>query len=143
MKRISCLLRIAARRRLLVFDCGGAITIETALLAMPLFLFLFTIINAGHALWLQNALDLSVTDAARCASIAAASSESSASCKTLDEIKAYAAGRSGAGFDSSIFIPTLENCGYQVTATYPLTLPLVGSPLTLSAQACYPQLSGT
>lgn len=133
MKQVINALRAPRRRRGLIRDRGGNVTIEMGLLALPLLLFLFTVINAGYALWLQNALDLSVTDAARCASI------NPNLCGTASQIKAYAAGRSGAGFNSSIFSVAQASCGNQVSASYPLSLPLVGQPLTLSAQACYPQ----
>ena len=85
-----------------------------ALLAIPLFLFLFTIINAGHVLWLQNALESSVTDAARCAAV------NTSQCGTASQIKAYAADQSGAGFDSSVFSFAQTSCGKQVSATYAL-----------------------
>lgn len=135
MKRISEALSAAAPRRGLVRDQRGNAAVEMALVAMPLFLFLFAIINAGYALWLQNALDTSVTDAARCAAV------NPSQCGTATQITAYAADRSGAGFDSSVFSFSQPPCGKQVSATYPvsLTLPFVSHSLTLSAQACYPR----
>src|SRR5690349_13422095 len=69
MKRISGLFHFAARRRDPVRDQSGNAAIEMALLATPVFLFVFAIVNAGRVMWLQNALDTSVTQAARCASV--------------------------------------------------------------------------
>src|SRR3569832_828381 len=89
--------RAVPRRRGLARNRDGNATVEMALAALPLLMFLFAIFNAGHALWLQNALDMSVSDAARCAAI------NPSLCGTANQIKAYAASRSGAGFDSSIF----------------------------------------
>jgi hypothetical protein len=132
MKRVFRLLRAAARRRGLACDRRGSAAVEFAFAAMPLFLFLFTIFNAGYALWLQNALDISVADAARCAAVNASQ------CGTASQVASYAAGRSGAGFDSSVFSFSQASCGKQVSASYPLSLPLVSHSLTLSAQACYP-----
>jgi Flp pilus assembly protein TadG len=139
MQSICTVSRVVSHRNL-IRDRNGNTTIEIAMLALPLLLFLFAIINAGYALWLQNALDLSVSDAARCASV------KSTLCVTDGQIKAYAAARSGAGFDSSVFNVVLveqESCYKRVSAAYPLSLPLVGQPLTLSAQACFPPLQSS
>lgn len=141
MKRICDALRAAARRRGLARDQNGNAAIEMALLAMPLFLFVFAIINAGHALWLQNALDTSVMDAARCATV------NPTLCGTASQIAAYAAGQSGAGFDSTIFTVdpvASESCGKRVSAAYPLPLtpPFTSFSLNLRAQACYPKFEG-
>src|SRR5690242_14990333 len=105
MKRIFEGLSAKAPRRDLFRDQHGNAAVEMAFVAMPLFLFLFAIIDAGYALWLQNALDTSVTDAARCAAV------NTSRCGTANQVKAYAADRSGAGFDSSIFAFSQESCG--------------------------------
>ena len=106
-----------------------------AALAVPLFLFVFAIINAGYALWLQNALEVSVAAAARCATVS-----STTTCSNASQIKAYAAAQSGADFDSAIFSFAQASCGNRVSATYPLSLglPFTSVSLNLSAQACYP-----
>jgi Flp pilus assembly protein TadG len=132
-KRIAGALRAAALGAL-VRDRNGNVASETALAALPLLLFLLAIINAGYALWLQNALDASVIAAARCASV------NPSLCGNASQIKAYAAGRAGAGFDSSIFSVAQTSCGNQVSATYPLSLtpPFASYSLNLRAQACYP-----
>lgn len=135
MKRIYDALRAAAQGRNLACNQNGNAAVEMALLAMPLFLFVFAIINAGHALWLQNALEMSVMDAARCATV------NPSLCGTESQVKAYAADQSGAGFDSAIFSFTPQtSCGNRVSATYPLSLtpPFTSFSLNLSAQACYP-----
>jgi len=125
----------AARRRGLVRDRDGNVAIEMALLAVPLFVFVFGIINTGYALWLQNALVSSVTQAARCATV------NPTLCGTASQIQAYAAARSGAGLNSSIFsFAVVPSCGNQVSATYPLPLrlPFVSFSLSLNARSCYP-----
>jgi hypothetical protein len=135
MKRAINALRAARQPRGVLRDRSGNVTIETGLLVLPLLLFLLAVINAGYALWLQNALDMAVADAARCASV------NPALCGTASQIKSYAASRSGAGFDSSVFnvVPVEQpGCKTRVSATYSLSLPLVGQPLNLSAQACHP-----
>ena len=135
MKRIFDMPPHAARRRDLAHDRNGNVAIEMALLAVPLFVFVFGIINAGYALWLQNALESSVTQAARCATV------NPTLCGTASQIQAYAAARSGAGLNSAIFSFTQPSCGNQVSATYPLPLrlPFMSSfSLSLTARACYP-----
>jgi hypothetical protein len=110
------------------------VAIEFALTAVVLSVFLFGIMEAGRAMWLQSALDYSVAEAARCASI------NQSLCGTTSQIQSYASGLSGAGFDSSIFSRTTPGCGNQVTASYPLTfiIPTLSVSVTLRAQACYP-----
>ena len=134
MKRISGLFRFAARRVDLVRDQNGNAAIEMALLATPLFLFVFAIVNAGRVMWLQNALETSVAQAARCATA------NPSLCGTASQIKAYAAGQSGAGFNAAIFSFAQTDCGNQVSAIYPLSLtpPFKSFLLSLRAQACYP-----
>ena len=134
MKRISGLFRVAARQRNPVRDRSGNAAIEMALLATPVFLFVFAIINAGRVMWLQNALETSVAQAARCATA------NPSLCGTASQIKAYAAGQSGAGFSDAIFSFAQTGCGNQVSATYPLSLtpPFKNVSLSLSARACYP-----
>jgi hypothetical protein len=134
MQSIFDALRTAAGRRGLACNQNGNAAIEMALVAMPLFLFVFGIINTGYVLWLQNALESSVTQAARCATV------NPSLCGSASQIQTYAAGQSGAGFDSAIFSFAQASCGNQVSATYPLplTLPFMSVSLNLSAQACYP-----
>jgi hypothetical protein len=134
MQRICKPLRDPVRRGGLARDRNGNAAIEMALVAMPLFLFVFAIINAGHVMWLQNALEASVMQAARCATV------NPSLCGTASQIRAYAAGQSGAGFDVTIFSFAQAGCGNQVSATYPLslTMPFMSFSLSLSAQACFP-----
>jgi hypothetical protein len=110
------------------------VAIEFAMTAIVLLMFLFGIMEAGRAMWLQSALNYSVAEAARCASI------NPTLCGTTSQIQSYASRQSGVGFDSSIFTPTTPGCGNQVTASYPLalTIPTLSVSVTLSAQACYP-----
>jgi len=130
------MLRASAALRRLSGNARGGAAVEMALIAVPLFMFLFGIIATGQAVWLQNALNASVAEAARCASV------NPTLCGTTSLVQTYAANQTGAGFDSSIFAVTtpLPTCGNQVTASYPLalTIPFMALSVTLSAQACYP-----
>jgi hypothetical protein len=116
-------------------DSAGSLTVDFALIAGPLILLLLGTMEIGRLLWYQNALNYSVEEAARCASIDVNN------CNTTAQIKNYAAGRSGAGFASTVFSLSSPACGNQVNASYPMSLsiPLVPVSVTLTAQSCYPK----
>jgi len=105
-----------------------------AVIATPLLLLVFGIIEFGRALWLANALNYSVEEAARCAAV------NTAICGTSSAVKSFAAGSSGAGFTNATFTLATAACGQLVTATYPMQLDiLLGTySITLSATACFP-----
>jgi Flp pilus assembly protein TadG len=124
--------RAFAGLRALARDRRGGPVIEFAMAAPALFLFLFSIIGFGYALWIQNALDFSVVTAARCASL------NGGSCS--GQVASYAAGQSGASIASSVFAYTrTAACGCQVTATYsmPLGIPWTDLTVVLTSDACY------
>jgi Flp pilus assembly protein TadG len=120
--------------RALARDRRGHSAVEFALVCLPFLLFLFGIIAVGQAVWLQNALDASVAEAARCASV------NPTLCGTSPQIQTYAASQAGAGFNGTDFSVTTPSCGKQVSANYPFkpTLPFVTVTFTLTADACYP-----
>ena len=125
--------RIAAAWRCLR-DCRGNAAIEVAFTLPAVLLLIFGIVEFGRALWLQSALDYSVVEAARCASI------NPTLCGTADQIKAFASSQAGSGFDASVFSTVNTDCGHQVSGSYPmaLTIPFAPISVTLSAQACFP-----
>ena len=133
---IGCVLRGIAGLCGLRRDSRGTAAVELALVAPALFLFVFGIAETGRALWLQNALDYSVAEAARCATI------NPAVCGSVNDIQNYAAARSGSGADALVFSVTIPtpSCGNQVSANYPmaLTIPFLTVSVNLTAQACYP-----
>jgi Flp pilus assembly protein TadG len=126
--------RLAASACCFAGDEGGNLAIEFGLLAPTLMLFIFGIAEGGRMLWTVNALHYSVQEAARCASV------DTTTCGTATQIQSFAAGRSGAGFASSVFTATVVSCGNRVSASYtmPLNIPLMPHSITLSAQSCYP-----
>jgi Flp pilus assembly protein TadG len=132
VKQIAAL--FGATLRAQAKDVRGNAAIEVAFTCTALLMFLFGIIEVGFAMWLQSALDFSVAEAARCASV------NSTLCGTTSQIQSYAANRSGAGFNSSIFSVSTPSCGNQVSASYPLilTIPAITFSVTLDAQACFP-----
>jgi Flp pilus assembly protein TadG len=120
---------------------SGGTALEFALIAPALFMFLMGIIWLAYALWIQNALDYSVAEAARCAANSSACGAPSG--QTSNLVTTYAAGVSGASVDSSVFTyiaPANGTCGYKVTASYPMTLaiPFLTLALTLTSSACFP-----
>lgn len=132
MLRLAVPYRIAASLRGFAGNRCGNVAVEFALGAPVLFLFVFGVIELGYALWLQSALDDSVTAASRCASI------SSSAC--TGQVTAYAASQSGAPVDSTAFQYTPSaSCGCQVSASYsmPLVIPWTNLSVNLSSQSCY------
>ena len=143
---------IAAATRGLAFwrtlgrDRRGSAAVEMGLVAPALFTFLLGIGWFGYGYWLQNALDFAVTNAARCATVD--TDPTTGKCDSVAHTQSYAAGASGASFDSSVFTVTLDTAcfgagshGNQVTGNYTLAavIPFVSVTLNLSSQACYPK----
>jgi Flp pilus assembly protein TadG len=122
------------RLRALARDRRANTAVEFALAAPAIFLFMFGIIECGYALWMQNALDYSAAAAARCASLQGSLCTGSPSIVT-----SYAAGESGASLTSAAFTYNSgASCGCQVTGSYPLSLDIPWTALTvnLSSSAC-------
>jgi Flp pilus assembly protein TadG len=114
---------------------GGATAVEFAIVLPALAMFLFGIIEVGRAVWTQSALNYSVDQAARCASIDVNN------CGSASAVQAYAAAASGARFSSAVFNASTATCGNVVTANYPirLNIPFVTYSLTLTAKSCFPK----
>jgi Flp pilus assembly protein TadG len=130
----SGVLRLIAPRAFLG-DRFGGVAEEFALTLPPLLMLLFGIMELGRVLWTQNALNYSVAEAARCASI------DTITCNSTTAIESFAAARSGAGFGSGVFSVSTQSCGNQVTASYPTAfdIPFATYSFTLTASACYPK----
>ena len=113
---------------------SGNAVVEMAFVLPAVLMFILGIIEVGRVMWLQNALNYSVVETARCISNAPNT------CGTAAQAQSFAADQAGAGFDSSVFTVTTASCGNQVTASYPVTLaiPYVNLSATLTSQACYP-----
>jgi len=111
----------------------GAMSVDFALVAAPLLLLILGTMEVGRTLWYQNALNYSVEEAARCASIDVNN------CNTSDQIKTYAAARSGAGFAKATFSASTAACGNLISASYPISIGVADLSITLKAQSCYPK----
>ena len=118
--------------------CRGAAAIEFALVAIPLFMFIFGIIEMGRVLWLQNALHYAVEEASRCAAVDATT------CGTPDLVLDFAASHAGTTFPTSIFTyDPSATCGKQVSAIYRMNLiiPFVSESVKLTSSSCFPSSS--
>jgi len=115
-------------------DEDGATALEFALVLPALVLLIIGIMETGRVVWVQNALNYSVDQAARCASV------DKITCGSATQIQAYAGTQSGAGFSASVFTVSVAGCGIVVSGSAPVSLhiPFATSSLTLSAQSCYP-----
>lgn len=118
-------------------DNRGTSALEFALTAPAFFLFIFGIIEFGLLFWTQIGLQHGAEMAARCASI------NTALCPTANSstITSYAAQQAfGLTLPAQTFTYSTPACGNQVSATYAFEFPQILnlSPLTLTAQACFP-----
>lgn len=134
MKHLKLTRRLRAALHKIARDRRGNVSIELAFAAPAVFMMVFGIMEAGRAMWLKTALDYSVAEAARCASI------NPTLCGTASQIQDYATTQAAAGFTSSVFSFNQPSCGNQVSASYPMSLTIPYAPVsfTLTAQACYP-----
>src|ERR1041384_6580949 len=106
---IGLILQLCANRRRLAADVRGSAAIEVAFAFPLVFLFMFGIVQAGRAMWLQNMLTYSVAEASRCATI------NQTICGTASQIQSYASGESGNNFDGSVFTFSTPSCGNRVS----------------------------
>jgi Flp pilus assembly protein TadG len=118
-------------------DERGATALEFAILAPVFFLLIFGIIAVGLLFWTQVGLQHGAEMAARCASI------NTTLCPNGNPtaITNYAMRQAfGLSLPASTFTYSTPPCGNQVSATYTFVFPdiLNQSPLTLTAQACFP-----
>ncbi len=118
-------------------DEQGTSAVEFALIAPVFFLFIFGIIAFGLLFWTQIGMQHGAEMAARCASI------NTTLCPTSNPsaITNYALQQAlGLSLPSSTFTYSTPACGNQVSASYTFEFPdiLNRSPLTLTAQACFP-----
>jgi len=118
----------------------GAALVEFALVALPVMLFIFGIIQTAWVLWVDNLLHVSVNVAARCAAVNSTTSPCDGG--TVPEMVSTAttvfAPLSGATFQNNG--PCASNGGAGVTGTYTVDILYVVN-LTLTVNSCYPTVS--
>ena len=112
----------------------GTTTIEFALVLGPLLLLLMGIVKVGDVVWIQNVLNYSVEEAARCGAV------NPTVCATPGQIQSYAASAAGSGI-SATYVASSQSCGSDVTASYTaaVSAPFLTFSIPLSAHACYPK----
>lgn len=117
-------------------DRRGATSMEFGLIALPLTLFMFGVVELGMVIRMKSALQFASTNAARCSAI------NVTTCGTVDATKTYARTQTqGVEVAASAFTVTTEACGRKVVATvaFPVSAQsILKTGLSLSAQACYP-----
>lgn len=114
---------------------AGAMAAEFAIVIPVLLLFCFAIIEFGRAMWIRNAMQSAVEEAARCYAL------NRPSCDTTAKVQSYAvAAAVGVPVASSAFTPSTAACGKQVTGAYNFTsiVPMVPLNVTIQAKACRP-----
>jgi Flp pilus assembly protein TadG len=117
----------------------GTAAVEFALVALPVMLFIFGIIQTGWVLWVDNLLHVSVNVAARCAAIGSTTPPCSGG--TVAEMRSTA---------TTVFAPLNTNfqnngaCtsdgGKGVSGTYTINIAMYVN-LTLTANSCYPKVT--
>ena len=138
--------RAAGLLRRLHKATDGVETIEFALTAIPLFMFLLGVVEFARLYWTQSELQFAAEAAARCATVNCCVG-GPATCGGVDGtagVQNYAAsqvlGISVASGDLANFQLNAAACGNQVTFNYTFTFvvgPIIpNSAITLSATAC-------
>jgi Flp pilus assembly protein TadG len=129
----AILRRIASRLRA---DRRGLTSLEMGLVALPLSLLMFGMVEIGLVVRMKSALQYATAQVARCAAVDATL------CGTTDTALDYAVTQTmGVAIARSAFAVTSEACGRKVTASvgFPvITHSIFPNALTVSASACYP-----
>jgi len=128
----------AASFKEILEDRSGATAIEFALIAPLLFLLLFSIIEAGRLVFVHAALQASVADAARCASIdpSGCSTDKALAAEIERGMTALALSTS---FSPEMLAIRSEACGLMLSASLPyqpIILTIAEFHPVLSAEAC-------
>jgi Flp pilus assembly protein TadG len=115
----------------------GTAAVEFALVALPVMLFIFGIIQTAWVLWIDNLLHVSVNVAARCAAVNSTTPPCSGN--TVPEMVSTAttafAPLSGATFQNNG--PCTSEGGEGLTGTYTISILYIVD-ISLIANSCYP-----
>ena len=121
----------------------GATAVESALVALPVLMLIFGIMQTGYVVWADNLLHVSVDAAARCGAV----NSTTTPCigKTLANMQSTAntmfGPLSGATFSNNAICSA--DGGSGLVGTYHVTIGLgsLGFSLNLTAKSCYPTVS--
>jgi Flp pilus assembly protein TadG len=117
-------------------DERGATVVEFALTALPVFLFIFGIMQTAYIVWADNLLHLAVDTAARCGAV----QSTTPPCQGLNMMGTADTvfnPLGGAMFGNNLGCSAAGGAG--VTGTY--TINIVAVTLTLTAQSCFAAVS--
>jgi Flp pilus assembly protein TadG len=119
---------------------GGA-AVEFALVALPVLVFIFGIMQTAWIVWVDNLLQVSVTAAARCGGIGSTTPPCGG--KTTADMIATANQVFGP-MNGATFVANGSSCvadgGTGLVGTYQITFLFVIN-LTVTAKSCYPMVS--
>ena len=116
-------------------NARGSAAVEFGLTAPVFVITLAGILGGGILLWIQLGLAHGAAMAARCASV------NSSLCGTTTAVQSFASQQTyGVNPPATVFTVSVQPCGNQVTANYPIQLfsAYFGS-LALTAEACFPK----
>jgi len=133
----------------------GSSAVEFGIVAFPLFLIVFGILEFGRAMWIREALQQTAIAGARCMGLVQSSCGTSgtySSSMALSFVQAQAAAWSVPLASTNVTLNNAATCGgltgfSQVTLNYtfktvvPIMIPSLGSGVPLSAIACFPNES--
>lgn len=114
---------------------SGIVSVEAALVALPLCLLIFGIIEVGQVLRTHAALQFATEQAARCASV------NPTLCGDAAKVQQYAVTRMpGIKVAAETFALTKESCGKKVTASLlytNITVKLIPKEIFLRSASCH------
>jgi Flp pilus assembly protein TadG len=113
----------------------GAAVVEFALTALPVFMFIFGIIQTAWVVWADNLLHASVDAATRCVAVGSATSPCQGTSGGVAAANTVFAPLSGATFTSNSSC-SAGSTGLAGTYTVAILYGVIN--LTLTAQSCYP-----
>jgi len=125
--------------RKLLKDTRGAAMVEYALVALPVILFMFGIMQTAWIVWADNLLQVSVDAAARCGAVQSTTTPcmGGTTADMITTANSIFGPLSGASFSGNV--PTCTT-GVGLVGTYDITILFVVG-LTIRAKSCYPAIS--
>jgi Flp pilus assembly protein TadG len=119
----------------------GAQSLEFALTAIPLFLFLFGVIEFGRLYWVQSELQFAAEAAARYVTINPSATASTVQAYAATQVSADSVPNSDFTVTPYVSSTNTPACGNQVTVSYQFSF-IIGQlfpygPITLNAEGCH------
>jgi Flp pilus assembly protein TadG len=118
----------------------GAAVVEFALVALPVMLFIFGIIQIAWVLWVDNVLHVSVNVAARCAAVGSTTPPCSGDTvpEMISTATAAFAPLNGASFQNNG--PCTSDDGKGLSGAYTVNILFIVN-LSLRENSCYPKMT--